>query len=93
MFPVAPIPIDCTHSDVDQIQIYVEASALPMIVNVQFDGVDVDFFKDSDAYRSWISIINLHWTDTSAAAVVSGSRGRGGGALTRTGPTLRQRLW
>ena len=40
----------------------------------QFNGVTVDFFPDSDPYRTWITIINLHWTNTTAPGVVSAGR-------------------
>ena len=38
MYPVPTVPIDCTHSDVDQIQIYVEATAVSLITEVQVCG-------------------------------------------------------
>lgn len=40
-------------------------------LQVQFDGRDVDFTKDSDGYRSWITAINLNFNNTQSAGVVS----------------------
>ena len=34
-YPLPPEPIDCTHSDVDQIQIFVEPTAVNLITQVQ----------------------------------------------------------
>lgn len=40
-------------------------------LQVQFDGRDVDYTKNSDGYRSWVTAINLHFNNTQSAGVVS----------------------
>ena len=40
---------------------------MQLVYNVQFNGEDVDWYRDSDRYRTWISIINLHWAGSAGS--------------------------
>lgn len=57
---VDPTRPNCTVTDVDQVELYVDNQALDYIYNVDVDGHDVDWVRSSDGFQSWIRVINLH---------------------------------
>ncbi len=45
-----------------QIILYLSAQAVSSVTGVQVNGEDVLFVSEGDAYRTWIRLINLHYT-------------------------------
>ena len=63
LFPTPPGPIDCRASDVDQLELFLDNNNAQEVMAVNFNNSPVTFLVESDAYRSWIKVINLAWSD------------------------------
>lgn len=53
-----------------QILIFLDAMALANVQYAYVNGVEATWVPESDAYRTWIRIINLHYVATGTAQVV-----------------------
>eukprot|EP00955_Chlamydomonas_euryale_P055177 356052-Chlamydomonas_euryale.AAC.2 len=51
-------------------RLFLEPDAVSRVLLVHFNGEEVDFYKDSDTYKTWIQVINLYWTNTTAPGVL-----------------------
>ncbi|KAJ9516912.1 hypothetical protein QJQ45_027346, partial [Haematococcus lacustris] len=67
--PPDPAVTNCSTSDVDQILLYVDALSVPAIQSVLVGGAPTTWLRETDPYRAWIRIINLHHTSTSPTSV------------------------
>ncbi|KAJ9516786.1 hypothetical protein QJQ45_027212 [Haematococcus lacustris] len=67
--PPDPAVTNCSTSDVDQILLFVDALSVPAIQSVLVGGAPTTWLRETDPYRAWIRILNLHHTSTSPTSV------------------------